>query len=637
MSVTAMNPLFRMALLKGTPNSVLLHVRRGAPLDVRDHNGMSALMLTACAGRKEIVTLLIEEGADIAATLGDRTAYDMACDAGQDHVVALLKQHLPPSPVSLTSQIFDDSTWFNDPENGSGWEPEIVFSVGETDREMLSLASGNQATISASKAPNRDTDWQDIHVDLPASLPRFFERTMVRTLRWIAEASCNSLIGTPHLMRLSRKLPGLHTLLDDLGISTTVTDFEFALLANSKPFDVVETAENLDEIADALAAIQGWQPSVDLYLSDIEKLPAIDRSSEESMFCALRKAKRQVMASLVKALPIAGALLEEPVEPREANTEFSVEDERLDGVDEDLEMKDDETFGDALRAIRDGRREIDIDEIINFDLDLNLVERVAKFLSERDPPVSTASSLCVLMGKYLEVRNRIIEANLPLVFRYAERYRQPGVLFEDLIQDGSIGLMRAVERFDVGRGNRFMTYAIWWIRQACGRTMEDHARTVRLPVYIVDQVNRVASARASFQNREGAFPSIEELALELSVPVSHAKMLDRLRNRGVSIEEPAVAACLAAMVAPNGLSPLDAALARNANWIVSRVLETLPARQERILRSRFGIAGAEEKTLEEIGSMMSVTRERIRQIESKALSALGKRKTYRNRQLRALL
>ena len=593
-------------------------------------------MLAACAGREEIVMLLVEEGADTAATIGDRTAYELALDAGQDHVAVLLKQHLSP-PVSLTPQVFDESARSSDPEDGSGWEPEIAFALGETDREVLFLAVDTQAVISASKALNRDTDWQDIRVELPASLPRFSGRIIARALRWIAEASCDRLIGKPRLARLSRELPGLHTLLDDLGIRTTVTDFEIALLANSEPFGAVEAAADVEEIAGALAAIQDWRPSVDLYLSDLEKLPAIDRSSEQSMFRALGEAKRQLMASLVKALPFAGGFLGEAVELGQTDAEPFVEDERLDEADEDLETEEGGTLEDALRAIRDGKRAADVDEIIDFDLDLNLVEGIAKSLSKRDPSTPIASSLRASMGKYLEVRNRVIEANLPLVFRYAERYRQPGVLFEDLIQDGSIGLMRAVERFDVGRGNRFMTYAIWWIRQACGRTMEDHARTVRLPVHIVEQVNRVAPARASFQGREGALPSIEELALELGVPVSRAKMLDRLRDRGVSIDEPDVAACLAAMVAPDGLSPLDAALARNANWIVSRVLETLPARQERILRSRFGIAGAEEETLEEIGSMMSVTRERIRQIESKALSALGKRQTHRNRQLRALL
>jgi len=624
-----------MALLKGSLTSVLLHVRRGAPLDGRDDKGMTPLMLAAAAGRAEICQLLLEEGADVAADQSGRTAADLALRAGHRHLAGVLTV---PSPRAVPSVVAAQNKTLSEQPHDEGdiWEAEEVFEAAAADATVFSQLIETQAAISSAKALNPDADWQDLAIELPAIAPLAGSGASARALRMIGEALRDPLVGWPNLAGVARRFAGLGALLEDLGIATGATDFETALLGGSEPFRAHHDEAAAIWIAEAVEALRIWRPVTELYQLEVSQLPVPDRNAEQSMFRALREAKRQVIGALLQALPFAGHCLGAAEAGHDDEAEWSAEDGPADLSADDVDDASEQSLAAALKAVRDGTRKADAGAMIDLDLDPHLVAMFVTALAGDVGGDALRSQLMALTAKYLGIRDRVTEANLFLVVRYAGRSMRPGVLLEDLVQDGSIGLMRAVERFDVGRGNRFMTYAIWWIRQACSRTAEDHARTIRIPVHINEQVQRVARARTRLNESLGRRPRADELATATGVSPERAALLDGLRHRTISIETAGVGSIMSRLVREDEATPFDAALAKEHRRIIARTLETLTPRQEHVIRSRFGFSGLDEKTLEEVGTKMSVTRERIRQIESKALKILEKRSSATTPPLRLL-
>lgn len=630
-----MNPLFRMALLSGSLTSVLLHIRRGTPLDGRDKNGMTPLMLAAAAGRVEICRLLLEQGADAAAHESGRTAADLALHAGHRHLAEVLTV---PSPRLVPAAIDGQSVASGEQPNDEGgtWEAEKVFAAAVADRTVFSQLIEAQAAISSARALNLDTDWQEIAIELPAIAPLPGNGASARALRMIGEALRDPLVGWPNLARVARRFTGLGALLEDLGISIDATDFETALLGGSQPFRARNDEAAAIGIAEAVEALRIWRPVTELYQLEVSRLPVPDRSAEQSMFRALREAKRQVISALLQALPLAGHSLGAAEARQDDEAEWSADYGLAELPANDLDDASQQTLAAALKAVRDGTRKAHPEALIDLDLDPHLVTMFATALAGNVEGGAVRSQLMALTAKYLGIRDRVTEANLYLVIRYAGRSMRPGVLLEDLVQDGSIGLMRAVERFDVGRGNRFMTYAIWWIRQACSRTAEDHARTIRIPVHMNEQVQRIAGARTRLNESLGRPPRTDELATATGMSPARAALLDGLRHRTISVETAGVGTIMSRLVCEDEATPFDAAVAKEHQRIIARTLETLTPRQEHVIRSRFGFSGLDEKTLEEVGTKMSVTRERIRQIESKALRILEKRLSAMTPSLRVL-
>lgn len=626
-----------MALLKGSLTSVLLHVRRGTPLDRRDDKGLTPLMLAAAAGRAEICRLLLEEGADAAADQSGRTAADLALHAGHRHLAELLTVARPPVLPPAVAAAKSATSPEQQHDESDSWEAEDVFAAAAADATVFSRLIETQAAISSARALNPDADWHDIVIELPDITPLPGSDSSARALRMIGEALRDPLVGWPNLAKVTRRFAGLGALLEDLGIATSMTDFETALFGSSQPFRAESDEAAAIEIAEAVEALRICRPATELYQLEVSRLPVPDRSAEQSMFSALRESKRQVISSLLHALPLAGYSLGAATAGDDDGAALLADDGLDDLAPDDVDDETEQTLTAALKAVRDGTRKADAEAMIDLDLDPDLVAMFSTALSKHRAGDALRDQLAAATSKYLGIRDRVTEANLPLVLRYAGRSMRPGVLLEDLIQDGNIGLMRAVERFDVSRGHRFMTYAIWWIRQACGRTAEDHARTIRIPVHMTEQVRRVARARTRLNESLGRRPRADELAAAVGVSPAKAALLDRLRHRTVTIETAEIGAIVDQLVRNDEATPFDAAADLERQRIIASVLGTLPAKQERIIRSRFGIGLAEEQTLEEVGTLMSVTRERIRQIEAKAILTLSKRSGTGNRRLRALL
>ena len=270
-------------------------------------------------------------------------------------------------------------------------------------------------------------------------------------------------------------------------------------------------------------------------------------------------------------------------------------------------------------------------------------EDIADIIHQVDLPVSEFKRIVEKVQKGERDSNRakaeMIEANLRLVISIAKKYTNRGLQFLDLIQEGNIGLMKAVDKFEYRRGYKFSTYATWWIRQAITRSIADQARTIRIPVHMIETINKLVRTGRQMLHEIGREPTPEELAEKLQMPLEKVRKVMKIAKEPISLETPIgdeEDSQLGDFIEDkNAVLPLDSAIQENLKETTTRVLASLTPREERVLRMRFGIGMNTDHTLEEVGQQFSVTRERIRQIEAKALRKL--KHPSRSRKLRSFL
>lgn len=365
-------------------------------------------------------------------------------------------------------------------------------------------------------------------------------------------------------------------------------------------------------------------------------------------------AKEEFLKKL-KELLAYGKEKKNVLEAKEINDffgEIKLEEDKVDKVYEFLE-----THGiDVLRFTKEEIEEMDIDlemeeeeeDLQKIDLSVpegvGLEDPVRMYLKEIGKVSLLSTEEEIELAKYMEQGNeeakqKLAEANLRLVVSIAKRYVGRGMLFLDLIQEGNLGLIKAVEKFDYRKGYKFSTYATWWIRQAITRAIADQARTIRIPVHMVETINRLIRAQRQLVQELGREPTSEELSDALNLPIERVREIQKISQEPVSLETPIGEeedSHLGDFIQDENVPiPSEAAAYTLLKEQLVEVLETLGEREQRVLRLRFGLDDGRARTLEEVGKEFQVTRERIRQIEAKALRKL--RHPSRSRKLKDYL
>ncbi len=299
----------------------------------------------------------------------------------------------------------------------------------------------------------------------------------------------------------------------------------------------------------------------------------------------------------------------------------------------------DELAGSAADPVRTYLREIGKVPLLSTGEEVEIARRVAEGMAAAERMIALVDGGATgprleaqlvreerLVAKGMQANQCLIEANLRLVVSIAKRYRGRGMAFLDLIQEGNLGLMRAVEKFDYTRGFKFSTYATWWIRQSLTRALADQARTIRIPVHMVELINRVLTVQRQSVQELGREPTPEELASWLEIPVERVRELQHLSQDTMSLEQPLGEEdgfSLADLIEDHeAVVPPDAAARALLNEAIRKSLDQLDEREAIVVRLRFGLDDGQMRTLEEVGRLFGVTRERVRQIESKTLDKL---------------
>lgn len=342
--------------------------------------------------------------------------------------------------------------------------------------------------------------------------------------------------------------------------------------------------------------------------------------------------KKTVLKDLLENGKLKGRLTTKEI--NDALEEMDYDVEQVDKIYDILESSNIEIVEDLVTPVEEdfkgANKNAELDVALAAE-GINIDDPVKVYLKEigRVPLLSAEEEidLATRMGEGdVEARKRLSEANLRLVVSIAKRYVGRGMQFLDLIQEGNLGLIKAVEKFDHTKGFKFSTYATWWIRQAITRAIADQARTIRIPVHMVETINKVKKVSSQLLHKNGHEPTAEEISAELDMPCDKVREIMRVAQEPVSLETPIGEeedSHLGDFIPDDDApAPADAASHILLKEQLSEVLQTLTPREEKVLRLRFGLEDGRSRTLEEVGKEFNVTRERIRQIEAKALRKL---------------
>lgn len=636
-----MTSLFRLAIASGRLETVQSHLQRGADANARDNTGSPALLIAASRGRFDICKLLLDHGADPAASdASGRTLSEYASQWGflepnclRDEQPSETEPEPIPTPPNYVAAAAADEG-----EEMFGWEPDIESSPPADDAEQVGAAHAAHDVFSRANASVDAADWSSVAVELPRSLggpsdrlPPSVAFMVSRGLHtgWISGGSLRSALSTAKI-RGELAIP-LKFVLSDLGIAIRDTAYEDMLLPDDDPPVGAALDEKfLTEVVEHVSPRAGHDIE-SLYLLETQALRVGAAGIQPILWARAEELRRRAAAAFaslpggLQHLEAAGAAfaVSEDNEPARDDVVDAADgdepDRSVDGAEEVHPAG--YQFTNALIHLPEGQL---ADHLIELRLPLAVMKRAVELAAVNS--VAGVDTIRTILEE-LEARlARVVEMNLSLVTWFANRYRFRGVEYLDVVQEGNIGLMTAVQRFDPSRGASLGTYAIWWIRQAITRAIADTGRTIRVPVHVQDSARKLQRVRATLRAETGAQPTAKAVARKMEMTETSVATLEARTAQFVPTKGDNVERLKRGMI--EGLpDPTPGPDATTWEWELRKELDSrladLDPRQAKVLRLRFGLSGNDEHTLEEVGAIYGVTRERIRQIEAKALKIIA--------------
>ncbi len=635
-------PLLIRALKSGVSSVVEFHLSRGLPKDSQDSLGNSPLMIAAQYGHFAICEMLLRAGVDVEHqnNLGF-CASDLAQEQKLRDLLACYRQPLSlaeqePSVVSVDDS--ETETELPDAEipiDFMLWDAEVESKPAEDNLTLRHASAEAQQLLSRYRPKDDSAEWGDIELTLPdpptpvSNSPQNYP--YLSTLLTCA-------LDTGHISARDIRLAGeedfgmqwpefrasVEALIRDLPL---VVDDEDVIPPDAAPATLA-ASDPLEPWFDAFNAL-GLFGIVENYLVDIRQWDIVDKTKEERLGQRMDTALINLM-KILAGLPEAEylQLLHPNHLPASTPEIFEEQDDAKEADEEMPTVSDDDdtiSFSDLLFLLRSGKADEYQDNHIPrpeyADLQ-QLVERARTLILDEGHKMS------LYVSSYRDAWEGLIHANLRLVVTIANKYRGRGLDVEDLIQEGNLGLIKAVEKFDYRRGFKFSTYATWWIRQKITRAIADQAQLIRLPVHFYEQFRRWRNSRDQLLYRQGITPTIKRLQELTELPENQLKRMARYEEQTVLIgdfhDDPLNnKAALSGDAILTGKDFTSASVqSLELRESISLVLETLLPREKQIIKMRFGIGMTQDFTLEEVGKQFDVTRERIRQIEAKALRKL---------------
>jgi len=679
-----MNRLLRMAVMAGVENSVRLHIDRGDDINSRDDKGLTPLMIAASRNKASICRLLIEARAELGLLdpLG-RDALSIARGVGATEAADVIGRALPPPPdaappeveaptlpARLGEEMFDLSPW----------ETEVETQAPPADESLSRPAAALQAVITSHTPIDDDPTWDEFEISLPsfaAPLLRIdhvekrdkLRLLFLRALREgsVPEHSLAEFESEDLMAPMAAGEPFLHCVVNALGAEI---DERFEYRAEHEDFTVFVNPEaSLDEedlLAEAFQAIEssasGDDAPLRMFLKDAQRHPLVTASEEIILGQTMETEIGHALNALagwpegIDALLIAARKVRSGVRSLSWIAEQSGEDAPTDEATLEAEASIAEAVVGTQAEEEDGAE--DSDDISrpagdhDFDgrmLTLEGMPRADSILGEHwaerralfgsvvfrrpflveladfaRPGHLSGATYARAIAKFRHARDRLALANLRLVFSIARKYQNSGLPLDDLIQDGNVGLLRAVDKFDWRKGYRFSTYATWWIRQAVSRAVADTSRCIRVPAHVHASAYHAEQHARAWKKEHGREPTPEELSILLSLPLRKVLALLRAGVEPASLDALLSEETLSPDVEGEFLlpDPSDAIEAKELGEQIEKVLSSLKPNEAKIIKLRFGLGSDDGRTLDEIGKAMGLTRERIRQIEAKTLGRL---------------